>query len=252
MVPKSKASVVLTDAYFSAIGTGMNAKGKTEDFQQFAKAWLKDRLGDASRQERLQYAKKLDVTGRYLDMLVSEDRVPGPDLITRLPAVFGVALEEILVRGRQIYRGEEHEEVFPSEFALIPYREAVPGLGGGTELVSKDVKMWLSFRRDWLQRKGRTESMSILQVTGDSMLPTLQDGDIILIDESQTHLQPGKIYFVRVDNAAMAKRLDQEPGHTILISDNRELYPPVRIPKSDESIDFKIIAKVLWFGREIG
>jgi phage repressor protein C with HTH and peptisase S24 domain len=94
----------------------------------------------------------------------------------------------------------------------------------------------------------RPEDLSIVQVSGDSMAPTLVDGDDILVDHSASarRLRDG-IYVLRLDDTLMVKRLALSPlaGTLSIISDNPS-YPTW----SDCPLDgVDVIGRVSWAGR---
>src|SRR5574344_702899 len=56
---------------------------------------------------------------------------------------------------------------------------------------------------------------------GDSMMPTIEGGDSLLVDHSRREIYDGKIYCVRIDNQLYAKRLQKIPPDTVrIVSDN--------------------------------
>lgn len=84
-------------------------------------------------------------------------------------------------------------------------------------------------------------TLSAISVVGDSMEPTLRDGDEILVDRTPRVWRDG-IHVVRVDAALLVKRLETgRPGLLVLRSDNR-LYDPIELPVSD----VEIIGRVVW------
>lgn len=90
-----------------------------------------------------------------------------------------------------------------------------------------------------------TNKIKIIEVCGDSMEPTLIDGDHILIDESKTNKIDG-IYAVQWDGQILVKRLEFNLDDTInIISDNKRYTSKTYDPK-DTQIPFRIIGmKVL-------
>lgn len=75
-----------------------------------------------------------------------------------------------------------------------------------------------------------------LRVRGDSMSPTLFDGDVALL-RSQTKAEPGEIVAVLLENEVTLKRYELRDGTPFLVADNDEWAPkplsevrgPVRI-----------------------
>lgn len=96
----------------------------------------------------------------------------------------------------------------------------------------------------------RASDLSIIRVRGDSMYPTLADGDDIMVDRSVagTRLQDG-IYVLRRDDTLTVKRIAVHPGtKRITISSDNASYPSW--PDCDpEEVD--VIGRVVWAGRKI-
>ena len=90
----------------------------------------------------------------------------------------------------------------------------------------------------------------MLDARGDSMEPTISDGDLVMVDTRQTDLQGGLMAFV-LDDAAYIKRLRPLMGDGLeIISDNKEIYPPERIDRNRLG-EMQIIGRIRWIGRVI-
>lgn len=93
-------------------------------------------------------------------------------------------------------------------------------------------------------------SLSIINVAGDSMEPTLSSGDEVLVDASDqsSRLRDG-IYVLRADDALVVKRVTLKPGgRKITISSDNPAYPSW--DDVDRS-DIQIVGRVIWFGRAL-
>ena len=78
----------------------------------------------------------------------------------------------------------------------------------------------------------------MIRVSGSSMYPKYSNGDILACKyiENVLFLQWGKIYVIDSSQGALVKRVFQDetnPDNLILVSDNKENYPPFTFPKSD-------------------
>ena len=66
--------------------------------------------------------------------------------------------------------------------------------------------------------------MKIFEVAGDSMSPTLVEGDLIMVNTAEKDIRTGRIYLLRIGTDLMVKRLETRPGGKILIrSDNTQI-----------------------------
>lgn len=150
--------------------------------------------------------------------------------------------------------GQEVRAAEPTEFAHIPLHAALLAAGTGHANHSEEVIEYLAFRRDWLRRLGVAPSNAVLaRASGDSMLPCVWDGDMVLIDRSKTEVQVrptsakrgrSPVYAFLDDGQARIKRIERpDEGQVILLSDNPE-YPP----EFTKIENLSIIGRVLWWG----
>ena len=90
----------------------------------------------------------------------------------------------------------------------------------------------------------------IIRVEGDSMVPTLGDGDDILIDRGDAggRLRDG-IYVLRVDDALIVKRIALNPvSRRVTVQSDNAAYPPW--PDLElRAVD--VIGRVIWAARRI-
>lgn len=138
------------------------------------------------------------------------------------------------------------------EFTLVPlFREARLSAGHGCFEAEAGNTEHYAFRFEFLSRKGDPSRMVLMHVDGNSMEPAFTDGDMVLIDQSQTDLRPGKVYAVAVEGLVYLKLVNTAPGKLVLSSYN-PAYPPLEFEiyeGLDETIH--IVGRALWFGREI-
>jgi phage repressor protein C with HTH and peptisase S24 domain len=142
---------------------------------------------------------------------------------------------------------------------LSPERVAVPRLdvgasaGAGAVAGSEAAEGEIAFDRKWLRRLGSRDAaaLSIIRVEGDSMAPTLADGDEILVDrgDAAQRLRDG-IYVLRIDDALVVKRLTLGPasGRASVTSDN-PAYPGW---PNCALADVDMVGRVVWVGRRLG
>lgn len=108
----------------------------------------------------------------------------------------------------------------------------------------------LAFHAGWVAglASNHLESLALLRVEGDSMLPTLAPGDQLLIDrdDAGTRLRDG-LYVLRIDGAVMVKRLAVNPSsrEITIISDN-DSYP---MWDSCDASRLDVVGRVVWAGR---
>lgn len=139
---------------------------------------------------------------------------------------------------------------FPADdFVFIRQVNGKISAGGGL-MPDNSADLQCAFRKDWVKRKGgKPDNMSLIKVEGDSMEPTLLDGDLVLVNHSRTTVAPqGGIYAISIHQEIMIKRVQILFPHNKLriLSDNTNYKP---IEADPEQI--KINGKVIWFGRDM-
>lgn len=139
-------------------------------------------------------------------------------------------------------------------FAMLPVYDAMVSAGPGAEAEETPPSYRIAFRMDWLRRvaRGNLGDLVVLTVDGDSMEPTLRQGDSVLVDMGQRRpSQKDGIYVIRTDGGLQVKRVAVNPtsGRISVISDNRELYPAFPDLPSDA---IHVIGRVIWLGRQVG
>ncbi|WP_027705048.1 XRE family transcriptional regulator [Zymobacter palmae] len=116
---------------------------------------------------------------------------------------------------------------------MVPLYDLEAAAGHGRILSQENIARMCSIDEELLGQHGlRPELCAMLTVKGDSMEPTLQDGDTILVDRTQT--TPDGIFLIQMDDTLRVKRVQRAAGGAyILISDNtryrEELIPPTEL-----------------------
>ena len=138
------------------------------------------------------------------------------------------------------------------DLVLVPRLDIRASAGHGMLDGDERPVARLGFHPGWLREitGGSPAGLSMIRVSGDSMMPTLADGDEILVDrgDAADRLRDG-IYVLRVDDTLMVKRLAIDPAaRAITIVSDNPAYPtwPDRDPAQIE-----VIGRAVWAGRRI-
>jgi len=105
----------------------------------------------------------------------------------------------------------------------------------------------LKFRAESLRRKRlKADKLAVIYGKGESMQPTINDGDAILIDTSDKTPKDGKLYVITYDGDLLAKRLMELDGAWYAVSDN-DTDPKWRKPrKLDPAKGIEIAGRIRW------
>lgn len=152
----------------------------------------------------------------------------------------------------QVLGAPSHRSGPVVELVQIPILEVEASAGHGAlaELEAKSAQF--GFDEGWLRKltASNASKLSIIKVTGDSMEPTLNDGDEVMVDlaDGQARLRDG-IYVLRMDDALNVKRVAIEPkGRQISVVSDNPAYPSWN---GLERRAINIVGRVLWFGRKL-
>ena len=132
-------------------------------------------------------------------------------------------------------------------------RHPVTVSAGPGAIVTEELgKPYFAFDERWLKAltPSSTANLSIVRVEGDSMAPTLNAGDDILVDLGDTgdRLRDG-IYVLRIDEALVVKRVALNPvGRRMTVQSDNPAYPDWPDCNPD---DIRPIGRVIWSGRRI-
>lgn len=138
------------------------------------------------------------------------------------------------------------------EFALIPgYRIQVSAGNGAFNDDQVVPCRYLAFRRKWLSWRGFSEKdLVIVWAKGDSMEPTINNNDTLVVNMAQTRPIDGNLYVFRNDDTLFVKRYQELPSAWRLISDNK-IYPPLDIPKQEQH-QFEVVGQVVHIAKDVG
>mgnify|MGYP004701132283 FL=1 len=191
---------------------------------------------------------------RMLDYTLRGDKQISRKALERLALSLGTSVpalyEKVLRNAGEEDQAYQPEKADAQDFTYVPLKAARPKCGLGGEQTSGDIVTWMAFRREWLYRRGNASKMSLFKVVGDSMSPTLENNDLILVDESQRDPIEGCLFLVLVNGQLMVKRVSMRPDVIEFISDNPQ-YTRIQVSTSDESSQVILFGRVLWVGRDL-
>lgn len=133
---------------------------------------------------------------------------------------------------------------------LVPRLAVGASAGAGASVDGEPVEGAVAFDTRWLRDLGADpRALSLIRVAGDSMAPTLNDGDDILVDgqDAAQRLRDG-IYVLRLDDVLMVKRVGRGPaGRIAVTSDNPHYQSYPDLPLSA----VRLVGRVVWTGRRV-
>jgi phage repressor protein C with HTH and peptisase S24 domain len=140
----------------------------------------------------------------------------------------------------------------PSRFILLPKQAEGAAAGSVTPEPPRPETEYIAFRHDWVRTGfGIEPSDLILEIAvGDSMRPTIQDGDLLLVDTTDRTFSSFGVYVLVIGGERLVKRVQRKlDGSLVLISDNGT-YQPDHVT-GEMLTDVTVIGRVVWGGGAI-
>ncbi len=187
-------------------------------------------------------AEALEVTRQYANQI--KDRELSFEQLKRIDNFFQTNLATAKYK---ILETKNNEECIS-----IPVRGDVSAsMGYGVTVYNENLTATYSISKKLAKDLGVYNChMEMIFAQGDSMMPTIEGGDSLLIDRSKKEIYDGKIYCVRIENQLYAKRLQKIPPNTIVVVSDNEKYRSFEIDLSKcADYDFEVIGEVRWWGR---
>lgn len=148
--------------------------------------------------------------------------------------------------------GEKPAQPRPGrEIVTVQGLNVQAAMGSGVEISEEPAGEPFYFRKSFIERiaRNRPARLRVIELVGDSMEPTLNEGDVALIDLNSTDvMQAPGVYCIWSMSGLAVKRVSAVPGarpKLSIQSDNRALYDQVREVDAEE---VRVIGRVVWRG----
>jgi phage repressor protein C with HTH and peptisase S24 domain len=140
------------------------------------------------------------------------------------------------------------------QYAFVPQLTAKAAAGLGHDNPHVESRSTLAFKREWLRYRGANpKNLMVIYAAGDSMWPTINDGDVLLVDKSKVEPMDRQVFVLTSAEGAIVKRMVQAPlGDWIIRSDNEDKteHPDRLLLRSDVN-EHRIIGQVIWRGGDL-
>lgn len=168
------------------------------------------------------------------------------ETIQKIAAYYNEPMGRFIHELNNIYENSA-EIIAENETALIPfYKDIDASAGLGAEYENDGKILYFPLPLSFLYSKGiLPENALIIKVNGDSMAPTLNDNDLVVIDKNFS-LSLNGIYVIKDNiNGLRVKRLDKDKnGNLKVISDNKNYETQVYSLEEMQDETITILGKV--------
>lgn len=208
------------------------------DFEGFAR-----RLADAIFPEKPSaFARRAGVSSGLISKYLAAGGSTGHrlDIVARIAEAAGVSLDWL------VWAKGDGESA--GQTIRVPRYDATLAAGAGSWNDGRRRLDDIPFTPAFFQKRLGNRApgnFSVLEAKGDSMAPAISDGDLLLIDESDTRIIDGVFAFL-LDGDARVKRFRRKLDGISIISDN-PAYEPEDVP-ANQLDKISVIGRVRWVG----
>ncbi|WP_148203552.1 XRE family transcriptional regulator [Sodalis glossinidius] len=141
----------------------------------------------------------------------------------------------------------ENNYDFSDKFVEISLLNVKLSAGSGSCELNEDSEFSIIFSKYSLHNMGVSPSAAkLVRVSGSSMEPALNNGDIVGINIDKTSIEDGKTYAICHDDVLRIKTLISAPGKVVIRSFNREEYPDEVMSLNEFRECIRVIGQVFW------
>ena len=194
-----------------------------------------NRLEDVLSQNNItptELSRILGVTPSVVNAWKTRNAIPRADIIVKVAEKLNTSVEYLMT-------GNSTAICTSKKTFLIPILNQELSAGHGEILPDNDIAEGLLSVPLWL-RKAYGNNLGALHVHGDSMQPTLNDGDMVVCDSLGWDKSDG-LFAIRLNGNGYVKRLQVVNGKVLIKSDNANYDT---ITESLDSDAISIIGKV--------
>ena len=192
---------------------------------------LSDRLNSLRKQADLSVsdvARRVGVTRAAADKWFKGSAAPSDERVEALSGLFQVT-PAFIKYGDLSIESKQTLDVSPTEIS-IPLLSVSGSCGGGAADTNISLVKMIRVEEEWLRKNAigayDKRFLHVITATGDSMTPTIESGDFVIVDSSQKRVSSDGIYVLEYSGSVFIKRVQIFPGdHASILSDNVRYKP---------------------------
>lgn len=131
----------------------------------------------------------------------------------------------------------------------VPLLAVSASMGPGIDAMHEEVIVrHLSVSPHWASRAipniSRSQNLRFIHGYGDSMQPTFNDGDVLLVDTGATDIQTDGIYVIEANDRLYIKRVRQRMDGSFEISSDNATVKTVDVLDGSQAV--RVLGRVVW------
>jgi phage repressor protein C with HTH and peptisase S24 domain len=140
----------------------------------------------------------------------------------------------------------------PEDFVMVPRYDVHGSAGNGAVIHSEQIVDYLAFRANWVRNALGVahKDLVLISVKGDSMEPTLSNGDLILVDTGARRIEDSAIYVLKNGSGLLVKRLQHKLDGTVIVKCDNDRYES-EVYSAEAAVAVIVVGRVVWAGRKL-
>jgi len=202
-------------------------------------SFLERLLSVIGAEKPFSWAARHEIAKSSIHNAIKLGRPPGPDQLVRISQAAGVTIDWLLTG--QDYptalKGTEVKDKHSADGSLVwlPILvEDEDSLQDACLAIDKKIVETL---------RAENSSIAIAYQQGDSMEPTISEGDLLLIDKSVCQCLADGVYLINCDGVRMAKRLQKKMDGRVVVQNDNAKYKSQTV--SLETLGGTILGRVV-------
>ena len=179
----------------------------------------------------LEFCEKFDIKANTLSTWKKRGTIPY-DLLEKISQNENISLDWLVFGNKEIKVNDNNYNI-----DLLNVRA---GAGEGIYNYVIETVDTISLDKSFFRTPINTNKIKGIQVDGDSMEPTLRDGDYVLIDENINFGTNG-IYAIQYGGQILIKRLQFKMDGTILIISDNDKYDKEVFNPNENQLPFQVL-----------
>ena len=133
------------------------------------------------------------------------------------------------------------------EYVYLP-RNSVR-TAGGRGVQNRQIVDYVAFKTEWLRRRFGIDpkSLMLIEAVSDSMAPTIDEGDLVVVDLRDPRFRHDGVYVLRASGDLPIKRIQRRPDGKLIIRNDNAAYEPTVV--AADSVN--VVGHVIWIGGKL-
>lgn len=178
---------------------------------------------------------------------LSAERAPRAEFLAGAHRAYGLSPIWVLDGSGLMIEGKPNFGSSERECFVVPVLDVKASAGNGTvnEPGAHYAVGGMAFTSEWLRKRQlRPDHLAVITVKGSSMEGTLEHGDQLLIDKSDTSPRSGFVYVLRQGDELLVKFCQLLPGGVLRVSSANQNFAAYDVDLA-KSHDVEIVGRVV-------